>query len=195
MKVVNIGIIIRNDHNDTFPVALTPQMVNVIQNLLIQIPMLAKGASGLLDAQGKPVAAQPSIPIIPRIVDFNWEEGYKPMNADEEKELMTELMDKYKKLDEENAEAGEGDPDGKVNKLQIGEDPLNPFNLELESKGTANVGMSNEEVEEAMTEAEEKDSANDLEINDKDTNPKRQDCTVIIPAPLGLSSKAEQPGT
>jgi hypothetical protein len=190
MKVVNIGIIIRNDHNDTFPVALTPNMVSVIQNLLVQIPLLAKGATGLLDAQGKPVAAQPSIPIIPREVEFNWEEGYKPMDADEEKKLMLELMDRYKKIEEENAEAGEGDPDKKVNKLQIGEDPLNPFNLELESKGTANVGMTDQEVDDAMEKAEDND--NELAINDSDMNPERVDVTVKVPC-LNLNSKAVEP--
>ena len=101
MKVMNIGIIIRNDHDDTFPVALTPQMVSVIQNLLTQIPVLN---SKLVDPSGKKIAANPSIPIIPRNVEFDWDKAYSPMMPEEEQKLMKALQEKYNELEEAKPE-------------------------------------------------------------------------------------------
>jgi hypothetical protein len=157
MKVMNIGIIIRNDHDDTFPVALTPQMVSVIQNLLTQIPVLN---SKLVGADGKKVASNPSIPIIPRAMEFDWDRAYTPMMPEEEQKLMKELNDKYiedeanKPEETESSDAAkeggiivpEGmgkdddeDPEKKVTPLFKDKD--NPFNLSLKAEGRANVDL------------------------------------------------------
>ncbi len=180
MKVMNIGIIVRNDHNDTFPVALNPQMVQVIQGLLTQIPLKQ---SKLVGADGKQVASQTSIPIIPRLVDFDWDAAYAPMLPDDEKKLMELLMEKYKTLEAiPKTEIPEGeaqnviatsleDSDSKVEKLNPEKrDPLNPFGLKINATGRANV-----DLEEKVEEQE------------------RQDCTVKLNA-LGLSSGIESPG-
>jgi hypothetical protein len=153
MKVMNIGIIIRNDHDDTFPVALTPQMVSIIQNLLTQIPAMN---SKIVDAKGKPVIADASIPIIPRRVEFDWDTAYAPIMPEEEQKMMKELREQYAVAETEEVDkdkAGgiivpEGmdkadDPDNKVTKLKpaIGTDKNNPFNLELDASGTANADL------------------------------------------------------
>ena len=161
MKVMNIGIIIRNDHDDTFPVALTPQMVGVIQNLLTQIPLMK---SKLVDGQGKKIAAKASIPIIPRAVAFDWDKAYQPLEPKEEAEMMKALQEKYSKVEGSGIEGGgsiitegivkeddteegksEDDPDNKVTKLNdkpaLFTDKDNPFNMTLEAKGRANVDL------------------------------------------------------
>ena len=174
MKVMNIGIIIRNDHNHTFPVALTPQMVSVIQNLLTQIPVLN---SKLVDGTGKKIAANASIPIIPREMEFDWDLAYSPMMPDEEKKLMQALNDKYEE-DEKNkpaesetdasdvAKTGgiivpegmgkdeEEDPEKKVTPLFSDKD--NPFNMSLKGEGRANV-----DLEEGASDKEPNPDADD----------------------------------
>ncbi len=174
MKVMNIGIIIRNDHDDTFPVALTPQMVSVIQNLLTQIPVLN---SKLVDGQGKKVAANASIPIIPRSMEFDWDRAYSPMMPEEEQKLMKEMQDKYAE-DEANkiptteasdaAKTGgiivpEGmgkdddeDPEKKVTPLFKDKD--NPFNMELNAEGRANVDIEAEKADDAETAGAEEET-------------------------------------
>jgi hypothetical protein len=159
---MNIGIIIRNDHDDTFPVALTPQMVSIIQNLLTQLPA---AQSKLVDSSGKKVASNASIPIIPRLMEFDWDTAYAPIMPEEEQKMMKALQDKYAE-DEKNcylqrteasdaAKTGgiivpegmnkdEDDPDGKVTKLKkpaMFTDKDNPFNLSLDAKGRANVDL------------------------------------------------------
>lgn len=177
MKVMNIGIIIRNDHDDTFPVALTPQMVSVIQNLLTQIPVLN---SKLVDATGKKVASgQASIPIIPRNVEFDWDRAYSPMMPEEEQKLMAALQAKYKE-DEANktpeeteasdkAKTGgiivpegmgkDDDPENKITKVDGSKpamftDKDNPFNMTLDAKGRANVDMEEQADSEETAGAE-----------------------------------------
>lgn len=194
MKVMNIGIIIKTDQGDTFPVALTPQMVGVIQNLLTQIPMLNK-AGGLVDPSGKKIQARPSIPIIPRQVEFDWEAAYIPMEKEEELRLMEALQEKYDNTQEAQVKDEVGDSGNKVAKLHpdrpgMLEDPDNPFNMELEAKGTANKGMTDEEVKDAMSKAEGK---NELEVTEENKNPKQQDCTVEVDS-LGIGADIPQPG-
>lgn len=195
IKVMNIGIIIRNDHGDTFPVALTPQMVSVIQNLLTQIPVLN---SKLVDGSGKKVAAKASIPIIPRNVEFDWNKAYSPMLPEEEQKLMKALQDKYKEnealkpaeteasdaaktggiiIPEGMAKDGEAenDPDDKVTKLErpgAFTDPQNPYNLELNANGRANV-----DLEKAAEEEQEDKAAGD------------GDC-IVTPDPLDLNGES-----
>lgn len=106
-----------------------------------------------------------SIPIIPRRVTFDWETAYMPMNSEEEQKLMAELAEEYKNTEAE----AEGDiKQGKVipfpEKKAVGEDPENPFNMELAASGRANV--------------------------DK---PEHRDCTVT-PDSIGLSSETPTPG-
>jgi hypothetical protein len=147
-KVVNIGVIIRNEQGDTLPVALTPQMVGVIQNLLMQIPMMD---SKLVDPSGKKLASKQSIPIIPREIEFDWGKAYSPMEREEELKLMKKLTEKYAAMEESEA------TDGKITQLHPERkegaftDPENPFNLELDASGRANADMSDVEVEQAMT--------------------------------------------
>lgn len=146
MKVMNIGIIIRNDHGDTFPVALTSQMVGIIQNLLTQIPA---ATSKIVDGSGNQVASQASIPIIPRPMEFDWDEAYSPIMPEEEQKMMKDLKDRYESIEKEKTEnpeavkeeggiivpegiAKEDDPEDKVIKLKPVN--LNPFNLQLDAK-------------------------------------------------------------
>ncbi len=103
---MNIGIIIRNNYGDTFPVALTPPMVSVIQNLLTQMPKANDG--GIVGPNGESATQGASIAIIPRKVDFVWEDAYKPMAAEDERKHMEELVAGYKKIDE-GKEGMEGD--------------------------------------------------------------------------------------
>lgn len=176
MKVMNIGIIIRNDHDDTFPVALTPQMVSIIQNLLTQIPAMQ---SKLVGADGKPVTAKASIPIIPRCMEFDWDAAYAPIMPEEEAKMMKALQEKYTALEAERAaspeatdeaKAGgiivpegmikdEDDPDGKVTKLEkpgLMTDKDNPFNMELNAEGRANVDLEEGEAKAPLTTDEAK---------------------------------------
>lgn len=165
MKVMNISILIRNDHGDTFPVALTPQMVSVIQNLLTQIPVMK---SNIVDAAGKKVAAgQASIPIIPRYVDFDWDKAYSPMMPDEEAKLMKSLQEKYKEdealrpIENEASDAAklivpEGMDTGKDDDSECKVTPLftdkdNPFNMELNANGRANVDLEDEKADDTET--------------------------------------------
>ncbi len=142
MQVMNIGVIVKNNYGDTFPVALTPNMVGVIQNLLIQIPEMQ---SNIVRPDGmKAAKSQPSIPIIPRNVDFNWAEAYKPLPPEEEKVLMENIVERYRVLDLEaiaDAEktAKEAGVPLETDKPALLTDPENPFNLELEGKGRSNV--------------------------------------------------------
>ena len=194
-KVVNIGIIIRNEQGDTFPVALTPQMVGVIQNLLMQIPMMD---SKLVDPAGKKLASKQSIPIIPREIDFDWDAAYSPMEREEELALMKKLTEKYQSMEEAEK------TDGKIIKLNpetgkpaIGQDPENPFNLELESTGRANEGMTDAEVAEAMKNEDQKliDKAKYPDpIAQQEGEQKQQDVTITPPA-LPLSGEASNPGS
>jgi hypothetical protein len=169
MKVMNIGIIIRNDHGDTFPVALTPPMVSVIQNLLTQMPAMN---SKLVDGAGKSVVSKASIPIIPRCMDFDWDKAYAPIMPEEEQKLMKALHDKYTEIEKNKpdepeasdmAKAGgiivpegmgkDDDPDNKVEKLEkpgIMTDKENPFNMELNANGRANVDTE-EQADDAET--------------------------------------------
>jgi hypothetical protein len=197
MKVMNIGIIIRNDHDDTFPVALTTQMVSVIQNLLTQMPALQ---SKLVDGSGNPVAAKASIPIIPRCMEFDWDTAYAPIMPDEEATLMEALQKKYKKDEVEkkdshytpdNSESGgiivpeglmkEDDPEDKVKPLFTDKD--NPFNMALDASGRANVDL------EESADAKETAGA---EIPDADVEKakalKQEDC-VVAPEELKLEGK------
>lgn len=163
-KVVNIGVIIRNEQGDTFPVALSPQMVSVIQNLLMQIPMMD---SKLVDADGKKLASKTSIPIIPRVIEFDWDEAYSPMQREDELDRMKKLTEKYAAMTENeltDGKIGEGssDPDDKITTLHperkegAFNDPDNPFNLELEATGTANKDMTEDEVKQSMAEHDQK---------------------------------------
>ncbi len=208
-KVVNIGVIIRNEQGDTFPVALTPQMVGVIQNLLMQIPMMD---SKLVDPSGKKMASKTSIPIIPREIEFDWDAAYSPMDRDKELELMKKLSDRYEALDESEVTDGaisteiegrevtpNGTEDEKVTPLhperQQGAftNPENPFNLELESSGTANEGMTEEEVKQANAEYDQK-LINEAKYPDPlvEAEKDQQDVTVKVPA-LPLSGKGHLP--
>jgi hypothetical protein len=193
-KVVNIGVIIRNEQGDTFPVALNPQMVGVIQNLLMQIPV---SNSKIVGADGAKIASKQSIPIIPREITFDWEAAYSPMDRDVELELMKKLTEKYQAMDE--AEKIDGDieklhPD----KAGIGEDPDNPFKLELKATGRTDVDLlkaierTNEEL---IQEAHYPESISNHEGEQKqEIDPElRQDVTIKPPA-LPLSGKVLQPG-
>jgi hypothetical protein len=188
VKVINIGIIIRNDHGDTFPVALNPQMVQVIQNLLTQIPKLQ---SKLVDPAGKSVTANESIPIIPREVTFDWDAAYQPMDQKEEATLMKALAVKYKELEEQAVSLKGDDPDNKVTQLEkpgMFTDKDNPFNMTLDAKGRSNVDLTEEQVKTAG------------ETNEKYPNPLegkelgQQDCTVEVEETLGLGAKQNTPG-
>lgn len=170
MKVMNIGIIIRNDHDDTFPVALTPQMVSIIQNLLTQIPATQ---SKLVDSAGKPVVSKASIPIIPRCMEFDWDTAYAPIMPEEELKMMKALQDKYTEAEKNRppeTEASDGakeggiivpegmckdedDPEGKVTKLGMMQDVDNPFNMELNASGRANVDLEEGENTDAAETA------------------------------------------
>lgn len=195
-KVVNIGIIIRNEHNDTFPVALTPQMVGVIQNLLMQIPM---SESKLVGADGKKIASKTSIPIIPREIEFDWDAAYSPMERQFELDLMKKLNEKYEGM--AKAELTDGKISGDIETSKDGkkammEDPLNPFNVELSATGKANEGMSEEEVAEAMKSADQKlieDAKYPDPIGKQEGEQVQQDVTVYPPA-LPLSGEAPNPG-
>ncbi len=202
-KIVNIGIIVRNEQGDTFPVALTPQMVSVIQNLLMQIPMMD---SKLVDPSGAKVASKESIPIIPREIEFDWDTAYQPMEREKEMELMKKLTEKYAAMSE--AESIDGkitqEIDGKevvinpeTGKPAIGEDKLNPFNMTLDATGKANEGMSNAEVVEAMKNEDQKliDAAkypDPIAQQEGEENKERQDVTVYPPA-LPLTGKMPPP--
>lgn len=203
-KVVNIGVIIRNEQGDTFPVALTPQMVGVIQNLLMQIPMMD---SKLVDSEGKKLASKTSIPIIPREIEFDWEGAYTPMEREQEMALMKKLTDKYAAMDEDQLTDGVipqdiKNGDGKVLQLHAGRkegaftDPENPFNLELEATGRANEGMTEDEVKQAMAAKDQKlveDARYPDPIAQQEGEEVRQDVTVT-PEALPLTGKDHQPG-
>ncbi len=205
-KVVNIGVIIRNEQGDTFPVALTPQMVGVIQNLLMQIPVMD---SKLVDPSGKNIASKTSIPIIPREIEFDWEKAYSPMDREKEAELMKKLTERYATMDESEKTDGvipqiiEGDEDSKVIKLHpdtpekkaLFIDPDNPFNLELEATGKANADMTDTEVDEAIKANDQKlvnDAKYPESIGKQEGEEERQDVTVTPPA-LELNSDAPNP--
>ncbi len=213
-KVVNIGVIVRNQEGDTFPVALTPQMVSVIQNLLMQIPVLD---SKLVDPNGEKVASKTSIPIIPREIEFDWDKAYSPMDRELEAELMKKLADRYAGMKESEHTDGvittdvEG-LDGKITKLHpereegAFKDEQNPFNLELKASGKANVGMTEAEVAEANKAYDEKlvenaeypvsieqqEGENTTEETPVNMNP-QQDVTVK-PDALPLTGDAPIPG-
>jgi hypothetical protein len=185
--------------------------------------------SKLLGADGKQVTANESIPIIPRRVKFDWAAAYEPMLPEEEKKLMTELQETYDMDEEAKKEEAENtvEVDGKVMKLNpetgkpaIGQDPQNPFNLELKATGKANEGMSDGEVNAAMKEADQKlvegatypeslkkkevdqnkpEEVADITPNHKvditeESTDKSGDCTVKIAEPLELGAKAQEPG-
>ncbi len=206
-KVVNIGVIIRNDRGDTFPVALSPQMVGVIQNLLMQMPMMN---SELVDPSGQKLASKTSIPIIPREIVFDWDAAYCPMDRDVELELMKKLNERYAAMDDSEKTDGkisteiEGGDGSKILQLNTGgeqkkellTDPDNPFNLELKASGTANEGMTDGEVEEAIKTADQKlvdDAKYPDPIENQEGEEKRQDCTVF-PEALPLSGDVPPPG-
>jgi hypothetical protein len=211
MEVVSIGIIIRNNYGDTYPVALTTQMVGVIQNLLTQIPMMNQsivGPDGM-----KAGKATPSIPIIPRGVEFDWEAAYKPVPVEEEKVLMAGIVEKYRVIDLERVAADEkiardaGVP-LKKDKPALLTDPDNPYNLELEGKGRSNVVTDIHEnlvtdihgnpvpPEDANEAAEEEHGLvgepPTREEPEKECAPD-PDCT-ITPDTLGMGAGAETPG-
>ncbi len=204
-KVVNIGIIIRNDQGDTFPVALTPQMVSVIQNLLMQIPVMD---SKLVDPSGKKLASNQSIPIIPRVIEFDWEAAYTPMEREQEQVLMKKLSDKYAAMAEGEAIDGVIPQDiegvgGKVTKLHPERDRsgdnLNPFNLQLKATGKANEGMSDEEVKEANAKYDQKliDEAkypDPIAQQEGETKEVTQQDVTVFPEALPLSGKEHLPG-
>ncbi len=195
-KVVNIGVIIRNEHGDTFPVALNPQMVGVIQNLLMQIPV---SSSKIVDGSGKKVASQTSIPIIPREITFDWDAAYSPMEREHELELMKKLNERYQAMAESEKTDGKISTNvevGEEGKKGILEDPENPFNLELEATGKANEGMSEAEVQDAMKTADRKlidDAKYPDPIGKQEGEQVQQDITVTPPA-LPLSGNAPSPG-
>jgi hypothetical protein len=165
MNVVNIGIIIRNDHGDTFPVALTPKMVSKVQKMLAEIPVMK---SNIVDVAGRKVASgQESIPIIPRYVEFDWDKAYHPMMPDEEATLMAELQTRYN-LDEKKIKSEPSDAALIMEAIGIDKDSPNPFNMELKASGRANSDMGKQ--------------GNDAETNNGD-------CTV---APDTLSISGEQ---
>lgn len=202
-KVVNIGVIIRNEQGDTFPVALTPQMVGVIQNLL-QIPVMD---SKLVDPEGKKLASKTSIPIIPREIEFDWEAAYTPMERGHEMALIKKLTDKYAAMTESQSIDGviAGDiegVDGKVTHLHPKRkegaftDPENPFNLELEATGRANAGMTDAEVKQAMAANDQKlveEAKYPDPIAQQEGEEVRQDVTVTPPA-LPLDGKTPPSG-
>ncbi len=205
-KVVNIGVIIRNEQGDTFPVALTPAMVGVIQNLLMQIPVMD---SKLVDPTGKNIASKTSIPIIPREIEFDWDAAYCPMDREKEQELMKKLTEKYQAIgaaeltDGKISEEIEGGDGGKIIKLHpdtpektpLLTDPDNPFNLELEASGTANKDMTETEVDDATKAADRKlidDAKYPDPIAEKENMEKQEDCTVFPPA-LPLTGDALRP--
>lgn len=191
-KVVNIGILIRNEHGDTFPVALNPQMVGVIQNLLMQIPV---SSSKIVDGSGKKIASQTSIPIIPREIEFDWDKAYSPMEREHELDLMKKLNERYKGMAEAELTDGKISSDLEVSeasKKAVFEDPENPFNLELEATGKANEGMSEAEVADAMKTADQKlidDAKYPEPIGQQEGEQIQQDVTVTPPA-LPLSGNA-----
>ncbi len=205
-KGVNIGGIIRNEQGDTFPVALTPAMVGVIQNLLMQIPVMD---SKLVDTSGKQIASKTSIPIIPREVEFDWDAAYCPMDREKEAELMKKLSEKYSNMaaaeltDGKISEEIEGGDGSKIIKLHpdtpekkpLLTDPDNPFNIELEATGTANEGMTDSEVEEAVKTADQK-LVDDAKYPDpiQTQEGERKDVTVF-PDALPLSGDAPIPGS
>jgi hypothetical protein len=175
MKVTNIGIIVRNDLGDTFPVALTPNMVGVIQNLLTQIPLQAQA---ILRPDGmKAGKAEPSIPIIPRAVDFNWEASYEPLQPAEEKRLMAMIHQKYADRDALDVTPEQKlleEPQKQLKEPQkLLTDPQNPFNLTLDAEGKAN-------AETPKAGGESKDAG-------------RKDCT-ITPETLGMGAGLQLPG-
>jgi hypothetical protein len=190
-KVVNIGVIIRNEQGDTFPVALNPQMVGVIQNLLMQIPV---SNSKIVGADGKQVASKSSIPIIPREISFDWEAAYSPMDRDVELELMKKLTEKYHAMGEDEK------IDGNIEKLYpdkpaIGEDPENPFNLELKATGRTNAGQDEKTNEELIQEAHYPEKISDQEDEQKqEAIPEQRQDVIIKPPALPLSGAILTPG-
>ncbi len=207
-KVVNIGVIIRNEQGDTFPVALTPAMVGVIQNLLMQIPVLD---SKLVDTSGEKIASKTSIPIIPREIEFDWDAAYSPMDREKEAELMRKLSEKYKAMsaaeltDGKISEEIEGGDGSKIIKLHpdtpekkpLLTDELNPFNLTLDATGKANEGMTDGEVAEAVKTSDQKlveDAKYPEPIAQQEGEEKQQDVTVFPPA-LPLSGEVPSPGS
>ncbi len=217
MQVMNIGVIVKNNYGDTFPVALTPNMVGVIQNLLIQIPEMQ---SNIVRPDGmKAAKAQPSIPIIPRNVDFNWAEAYKPLPPEEEKVLMENIVERYRVLDlEAIAESEKVAKDAgvplKTDKPALLTNPENPFNLELEAEGRSNVvtdingnpvpieeggemdsGEFVEQVKDTLDKVknEEGDAQNDSLEEQAEIGDSKKDVTVT-PDTLGIGAGAEKPG-
>jgi hypothetical protein len=137
-QVVNLGVIIQNNHGETFPIALTPQMVSVIQNLIMQMPSME---SNIVDPSGRKAMQKESVIIIPRVIEFDWEAAYASMTQVEEKELFTALIARYASLEKD------GEPDYPCTPEEVTEntsippkpvDPLNPFNMGLESEMTGN---------------------------------------------------------
>ncbi len=206
-KIVNIGIIVRNEQGDTFPVALMPQMVSVIQNLLMQIPMTD---SKLVDPSGKKLSSNESIPIIPREIEFDWDAAYCPMDREVELDLMKKLNERYDAMAESESIDGSISTDievegGKLLKLNpetgkpaMLQDPLNPFNVSLAATGTANKGMTDAEVEAATQENDQK-LIEDAKYPDsiatqegEQVEPIRQDVTVT-PEVLPLAGKEHLP--
>ncbi len=200
-KVVNIGILIRNEQGDTFPVALTPQMVSVIQNLLMQIPVLD---SKLVDPSGKKLASKQSIPIIPREIEFDWEKAYTPMDRELELALMKKLTEKYQAMDESESIDGvipqniEGAEEGKIVQLHPDRkdgafnDPENPFNLELEASGKANEDMTDAEVEQAVKENDQK-IINEAKYPDPLAEQEKQQDVTVTPPALSLNGETPSP--
>lgn len=191
-KVVNIGVIIRNEQGDTFPVALNPQMVGVIQNLLMQIPVMD---SKIVDPAGKKITAKgAAIPIIPREIEFDWDAAYSPLDRDVEQVLMKKLNERYAAM-----EKGE-EIDGKIVKLNpgrpgIGDDPQNPFNLELAATGRADVDSPENDGTNAelIQDAKYPDPIGKLEGEHVEQIEEQQDVTILPPA-LPLSGEAPAPG-
>ncbi len=181
MNVVNLGIIIRNDHGDTFPVALMPETVKAIQKLLTEIPL--KNAK-LVDGAGRKIVSSNTVPIIPRAITLDWETVYAPMLPEEEKRLMTELVKKYKAIEAVATEVVEGDPDNKV-------ESLNPMRLESSGEGRSNV-----DLEKAGSDTEPNPNADDkvsIGTDKAEALVERKDCTVK-PDALGLTGGAVPPG-
>lgn len=159
--------------------------------------------SNIVDAAGKKVAAgQASIPIIPRYVDFDWDAAYSPMMPDEEAKLMKSLQEKYKEdealrpIESEASDAAklvipEGMDTGKDDNSECKVTPLftdkdNPFNIELNANGRANVDLRESSMAENKSaggcgsgvEPDDAETAGAVEEDIETHAKKTGDCTV-----------------
>lgn len=182
MNITNMGVIVRTSRGDTFPVAMDKNTLKLINDILTKVGLAVKAPPGkmLIGIDGKPlVRPATSIPIIPKRVNFDWETAYAPISVDEEKELLSQIIAEYNVVDSVinddkgmpidpvlggvEVEATDNSTDkvipfkpciDKSKEKEV--DPLNPFNMQLEAEGRANVDLE-VHVEDKEVPVEKKD--------------------------------------